>query len=69
MKQAASVMIQAALGLAYAHQQGLVHRDVKPGNLLVTPEGRVKVSDLGLAGFLHEGEDDPRLDLPRGGGW
>jgi serine/threonine protein kinase len=60
MKQAASVMIQAALGLAYAHQQGLVHRDVKPGNLLVTPEGLVKVSDLGLAGFLHEGENDPR---------
>ncbi len=60
MKQAASVMIQAALGLGYAHEQGLVHRDVKPGNLLVTPEGLVKVSDLGLAGFLHEGENDPR---------
>lgn len=60
MAQSASVIQQAALGLSYAHQQGLVHRDVKPGNLLVTPEGLVKVSDLGLAGFLHEGQDDPR---------
>ena len=60
MKQAASVIMQAALGLAYAHHEGLVHRDVKPGNLLVTPEGQVKVSDLGLAGFLHAGSDDPR---------
>lgn len=60
MAQAASLIQQAAIGLGYAHQQGLVHRDVKPGNLLVTPEGLVKVSDLGLAGFLHEGDDDPR---------
>jgi serine/threonine protein kinase len=60
MAQTAAVISQAALGLGYAHQQGLVHRDVKPGNLLVTPDALVKVSDLGLAGFLHEGDDDPR---------
>jgi len=40
---------QAALGLAHAHQQGIVHRDVKPLNLMVTGEGIVKVLDLGLA--------------------
>ena len=58
--QAANIIRQAALGLQYAHDQSLIHRDVKPGNVLVTPEGITKVSDLGLAGFIHEADDDPR---------
>lgn len=59
-QQAASVIMQAARGLEYAHQRGLIHRDVKPGNILVTPDGIAKVSDLGLAGFIHGLDEDPR---------
>ncbi len=57
MKEAATIISQAAEGLEHAHQLGLVHRDVKPGNILVTTDGHAKVSDLGLAGWLNEGEE------------
>lgn len=60
MVQAASIITQIAMGLMHAHEIGLIHRDIKPGNILVTPRGEAKLSDLGLAGFLHEGERDPR---------
>jgi serine/threonine protein kinase len=48
---ACELVRQAALGLQYAHQHGLVHRDVKPSNLMLGCEGQVKLLDLGLARF------------------
>ncbi|MGV3484975.1 MAG: serine/threonine protein kinase, partial [Planctomycetaceae bacterium] len=60
MAQAAMVLRQAALGLQYAHEQGLIHRDVKPGNILVTPDGHAKVSDVGLAVWSMGLANDPR---------
>jgi eukaryotic-like serine/threonine-protein kinase len=49
--------MQLADGLTAAHSQGVIHRDLKPGNLMVTPDGRLKILDFGLAKLIH-----PELD-------
>ncbi len=46
---AISLMIQVSAGLAHASERGVVHRDIKPSNIIVTPDGRAKIVDMGLA--------------------
>ena len=47
--QSVDVAAQVAEGLAYAHQHQVVHRDIKPANIMITPEGRAKIADFGIA--------------------
>jgi serine/threonine protein kinase len=56
--QAVNCIMQAAKGLAYAHGEGVVHRDIKPGNLLLDKKGVVKVLDMGLAHFEDTAGDE-----------
>lgn len=64
MQAAADIICQAAEGLAYVHERGLVHRDLKPTNLLVSDEGHAKISDLGLAGWANVAELAETADAP-----
>ncbi len=49
----AEIMYQVAEGLQHAHSRGVIHRDIKPGNIMVLPDGRVKIMDFGIARLMQ----------------
>ena len=61
-----SIMGQMCDGLHYAHQKGIVHRDIKPGNIMLLPSGQVKILDFGVARIATTGQDLTRTGLIMG---
>src|SRR5690606_35432824 len=56
-RRAAEIAAETAAALSVAHEAGVFHRDIKPGNIMLTPSGTVKVTDFGIARALDDSEE------------
>jgi serine/threonine protein kinase len=65
LNEAFAITSQLCDALQHSHERGVVHRDIKPGNILLAPDGRVKVADFGLARLVHPDAADHRLTRTR----
>jgi eukaryotic-like serine/threonine-protein kinase len=63
IEQVLELMIQACAGVGYAHRAGLIHCDIKPHNMLVTPDQRLKVTDFGIARALASVHPDEQAEV------
>lgn len=61
--EALALMVQACAGVGYAHRAGLIHCDIKPHNLLVSPDRRIKVTDFGISRALESIDSDEQLQI------
>lgn len=62
-KDTISIIVQACAGVGYAHRSGLVHCDIKPHNMLITPDKRLKVTDFGIARALASIQPEEQIDV------
>ena len=58
MKETIGIAIQVAQGMEAAHEQHIIHRDIKPQNIMISRDGKVKVTDFGIARAVFLPDDD-----------